>query len=123
MKKKDFILLASILVLAIGGLLAYRWLTPSVEEKGEVVISVKGKEIGRYLLYQDQEIEIPADYGTSILDIKDGNAKMRHAGCPDQVCVLHPSIHYHGDMIICLPNQIIVEVVGGEDSKLDSIAQ
>lgn len=123
MKKKDIILLVSILVLAVGGILAYRFFTPSVEDQGEVVVTIQGKEFGRFNLHKDQSIEIPAEYGTSMLDIKDGNAKMRYAGCPDQICVYHSAIHYHGDMIICLPNQIIVEVVGGEKSQLDSVAQ
>ena len=48
---------------------------------------------------------------------------MESAGCPDQVCVNHTAIHNKNEMIICLPNEIIVEVTEGEQSKTDAIAQ
>lgn len=123
MKKKDWILLGSLLVIIVVGLVAYRFFSPSVEKKGEVIVKVAGKEVGRYNLYQDAKIEIPAQYGTSVLEIKDGNAEMITAGCPDQICVHQGKIHFHGEMIICIPNEMIVEIKGEDQNKLDSTAK
>jgi hypothetical protein len=123
LKKRDIILIIALLAIASATLLAYRLLTkPSDDSKTEIVVTIHGEEYGRYSIHKDQEIEIPAEYGTSILVIKDGKAKMESAGCPDQICVKHNKIHYNHDMIVCMPNEIIVEVVGGEASNVDVIS-
>ncbi|MDD5937355.1 MAG: NusG domain II-containing protein [Clostridiales bacterium] len=124
MKKKDLILVIAILVIAGGALLGYQFLnkTPD-QDTAKVVISVAGEEIGRYPLNKEAEIKIPAHYGDSILEIKDGHAKMLHAGCPDQICVYHNAISQAYDMIVCIPNQIIVSIDGGEEPATDSTAQ
>lgn len=124
MNKKDFILIIALIVLSVGGLITYRLVTtPSDDSKTEIVITKHGEEFGRYSINSDQTIEIPADVGTNVLVIKDKKAKMERAGCPDQICVKHSAISYNHDMIVCLPNEIIVEVVGGVDSLTDVIAK
>jgi hypothetical protein len=96
---------------------------PSDDSKTEIVVKVHDQEFGRYSINTDQTIEIPADVGTNVLVIKDGKAKMISADCPDQICVNHNAIFYNHDQIVCLPNEIIVEVVGGVESETDAIAK
>ena len=48
---------------------------------------------------------------------------MLHAGCPDQICVYHSAISQAYDMIVCIPNQIIVSIEGGEEPATDSTAK
>lgn len=124
MKKKDIILIATLLLVAIVILLVYRHITkPTDDRTTEIVVTVHNVEYGRYSIHEDQVIEIPTEHGTNVLVIKDGKAKMKSAGCPDQVCVKHSPIHYNHDMIICMPNEIIVEVYNGEASDLDVISE
>lgn len=124
MKKKDIILIVAILLVAGGALLALRFFSAPVDEDtAEVVVSVRGSEYGRYPLNKNQTIVIPATYGENTIVVKDGQVTMTEAGCPDQICVYHAPITVENDFIICLPNQIIVEIVGGEENKLDGVAQ
>ncbi len=124
MKKKDIFLVIAILVISVGALIGYRMLTKIPDkQKAEVVITLHGDEVGRYPLNVNREIEIPADYGTSLLEVKDGQAKMVYAGCPDKICVEHHAISQNYDKIVCIPNQIIVKVEGAKDAALDSIVQ
>lgn len=124
LKKKEIMLVIVILIISVGSLIVYRYLTkPSDDSKTEIVVTIRGEEYGRYSIHEDRIIEIPAEYGMSILEIKDGKAKMKQAGCPDQICVKHYAIHYNHDNIVCMPNQIIVEVSGGEASGIDAITQ
>jgi len=123
LKKKDIILLVVLLVIAGGSLLAYWLMSGEVSENGKVVVEVEGKTYGTYSLYKNQTVIIPGRHGDSVLKIEDGYAKMESAGCPDQICVNHLEIHNKNDMIICLPNEIIVEVTEGEQAKTDAIVQ
>ncbi|MBE5961125.1 MAG: NusG domain II-containing protein [Lachnospiraceae bacterium] len=120
MKKKDILLILVVLAVGVFTIASFRAFQ---EEGGQVVVTVAGEEYATLPLNKDARLEIEGKYGTNILAIKDGTAKMEEAGCPDQICVYHKAIQYNGDTIICLPNQIIIQVVDGEDQKLDSVAQ
>ena len=47
----------------------------------------------------------------------DGEVKMTHADCPDQICVHSVPISRYGGTIVCLPNRIILSIEGAEDTK------
>ncbi|WP_066714425.1 NusG domain II-containing protein [Clostridium sp. Marseille-P299] len=124
MKKKDVLLIIILLVIAGSTYLGYRYISQAdSDDDAVVVVTIDGKEYGTYPLNLDTKIEIPAKLGTSILEIKNGEAKMIEAQCPDQTCVIIGAIHNTGQMIICLPNRIIVEVKEGDFSNIDSIVQ
>ena len=110
-------------MIAGGSFFAYKLFSGEVGENGKVEISIEGKVLGTYSLYKDQMVTIPGRLGDSTLKIKDGYATMENAGCPDQICVHHMPIHNKNDMIICLPNEIIVEVIEGEERNTDAVVQ
>lgn len=104
-KRNDFLLLAAILIIALaaGSLM----LTQNMETGMTAVVTVDGKELGRYSLLQEKEIAIG---DTNVLIIKDGAADMISAKCPDQVCVKHTPVSKNGETIICLPNRVVVTI-------------
>ena len=116
MKKNDWILVAVILVLAGIGFFIYT--SFGRQTAGIVKVTVDGELFGTYSLEKEQEIKIN---NTNHLIIKDGQADMTEANCPDQICVDHISISKNKETIICLPNKVIVEIVGGEDAGLDAV--
>lgn len=118
--KNDIILLLVILLfcaLVSIGMIAY-----NKQETGvRVIVTVDGKEYGSYPLNRDAVVEIEGKIGINTMEIKDGSARMIEAVCPDLYCVQHEPVHANGEKIICLPGTIILEIEGGEESKLDSI--
>ncbi|HBA62675.1 MAG TPA: hypothetical protein DCZ20_02330 [Lachnospiraceae bacterium] len=118
MKRNDWILLALICVFA-GLLLLWQVLRPAGEH-AEVTIKVDGEVYGTYSLQEEQKIPIGS---SNVLLISDGKARMLSADCPDQICVHQKAIAKRGESIICLPNQIIVEVTEGAEAELDAVAQ
>ncbi len=57
---------------------------------------------------------------TNTIVIKDGEVYMKNADCPDQLCVKHKPISKNGEMIICLPNQIFVEIESDIANDIDN---
>lgn len=51
-----------------------------------------------------------------------GKICVQSANCPDQVCVNQGWIHNSALPIVCLPNQLIIEITGGE-SEFDAVAK
>lgn len=118
MKKNDFILAGIILIIAGLGFLLYAWL--GNQGAGMVTVTVDGKVFGTYSLHEERKIMIRK---TNVLIIQDGQADIIEADCPDQICVEHKAISKNKETIVCLPNKVIVEVVGGENAEVDAVAQ
>ena len=111
MKKRDIILIASILVIAITFLLIVEL---TKEEGAGVVIKVNGVEVAEYSLSKSGTY--PLNGGTNILVIEDGRAYLSDANCPDKLCVHQGKISRTGEVITCLPNKLTVTVFGAEES-------
>lgn len=47
---------------------------------------------------------------------------MTDADCPDGLCVNQRPISSDGESIICLPNQVVVQIVSQDESELDAVA-
>jgi len=87
------------------------------------VVTVNGEETGRYALSADTREEIKGwQGGTNTLVIQDGCAWVEHASCPDKICEKQGKISKSGETVTCLPNRVMVTVVG-DDPALDGIVK
>lgn len=124
MKKNDLILIGALLIIAFTILGATRlWQSKNTDANATVIVTVDGKEMGRFPLNEDleQRFDFP-DGSYNVLRIYDGKAEISEASCPDQICVKHHKIHYTKETIVCLPNKLVVEIAGGEESDIDAVA-
>ena len=119
--KKDLLLLIVVAVIII--VIALCFFLRKDAEGGRAVVTVDGEEYGQYPLSEEQEIPIViAGRETNLLIIKDGKADVTEADCPDQICVNQKAISKEHETIVCLPNKVVVEILGGETADLDTIA-
>ena len=79
----------------------------------EVVVYVDGVEWARYALSDDVCVTIGEGEQFNVLEISDGYARITAASCPDKLCQKQGKIHTSGEMIVCLPNKVVVEISGG----------
>lgn len=113
-KKADILLLCAVLLLCVSGLLLYA----GIGSSGRTVrVEVDGDLYGRWDLSEDAEIDIA---GHNLLCIREGEAMMRSADCPDGLCVAHLPVSRAGQSIICLPNRVVVLVEG--EPEIDAVA-
>lgn len=117
MKKRDFILIGTIIAIALVLLLATKLMQ---EEGAGVVVRLDGVEIGRYSLDVDGTYELNG--GSNVLVIKNGAAYLSEADCPDHLCVKQGKISKTGQVITCLPNKLTVSVYGAEENDVDLIS-
>ena len=117
MKKRDIILIASILAIAIALFLIVEL---TKEEGAGVTVKVDGVKIAEYSLSANGTY--PLNGGTNILVIENGKAYLTDANCPDKLCVHQGKISMTGETITCLPNKLTVTVYGGEDSGVDLVS-
>ena len=111
MKKRDIILIASILIVAIAFFLIVEL---TKEEGAGVTVKVDGVKVAEYSLSKNGTY--PLNGGTNILVIENGKAYLSDANCPDKLCVHQGKISMTGETITCLPNKLTVTVFGAEES-------
>ena len=103
MKKKDFILIISLIVIAGIVFLIYNF---SGETGETVIISKDNKIIETLSLFEDKIIDI----GSNTIEIKESKVSVINGNCHNQICVNHKPISKKGESIVCLPNKVIVEI-------------
>lgn len=114
LRKADLLLLAAALV--FGAVLAAVLLLRS--PGGTVQVRVAGAVTAGYPLDVDASYTITgANGGTNLLVIEDGAARIEEASCPDGVCVHTGRIRRNGQSIVCLPNQVVVEIVSETENS------
>lgn len=120
----DIILVAVILVVGLSALLIYQFTKEEVDiDDASVVIYVDGKQVASYPLNKDGTYVLNG--GSNTIVIKNGVVRMLEATCPDKNsgdgCVKQGKISKRGETIVCLPNKLIVEIVGEsvEESDVD----
>lgn len=70
-----------------------------------ISITINGEVFGVFSLKEDQIISIG---DTNVCEIKNGEAYMIHANCPDHLCMEQHAIGKQGGTIVCLPNKIVI---------------
>lgn len=120
MKRNDWILAGAVLAGAIVFFLINSFVVH--REGARVRVTVGGEEYGSYSLEEELDLDIESRNGVNHLVIHDGKADMTQADCPDRLCVHQKAISRDRETIVCLPNQVVVEIIGGEEAELDSIA-
>ena len=84
-----------------------------------------GGAVGLYPLDEDQTLRFDSDNGGyNIVVISGGTVRVSEASCPDQVCVREGATDQTNDPIACLPNKLVVQVVGGgeQNNQLDGVS-
>jgi hypothetical protein len=121
MKKNDIILIGVILLLGIGVIV---FMNIVKTEGSKVVVTINGEFYDDFSLEEDTSFTVKKENGQwNTFEVKNGIVDMIDASCPDKLCVDHSSIHYNHETIVCLPNQVVLEIQSNEDSDIDIIAQ
>lgn len=119
----DLVLAACVLLLAALVAAPYllapsRTLTCEIRQAGEVIRRVRLADG-----YTDT-IRVETEVGYNVIEIDGRSVRISQADCHDQVCVRTGTLTRAGQAAVCLPNQLIVKLIGsGDDSGVDAIVQ
>lgn len=113
-RKKDFILIISVLLLAV----ALLGIQKAYGNSGDTVtITVNQKVYGTYSLDQDKTIQIKNESGTNIVRIQNHEVWMEEADCPDGYCMEQGHISKSHETLVCLPHKLVVEVSNASENE------
>ena len=117
LRKNDLLLLLIVVVVAAAICALRFWLGD--KHPGDVTVRIDGEVVASYDLSEDQEVELNG--GTNTMRIEDGTVKMIQADCPDKLCMKQKAISKNRENIICLPNNIVLQIANQDESELDAV--
>jgi hypothetical protein len=86
----------------------------------KAIIRSGGKIFREAPLSRDQQIEVPGRLGISVISISQRRARIASDPSPRQYCVRQGWLQQAGEIALCLPNQVSIELVGSR-KKYDSL--
>ena len=88
----------------------------------EVIIEINGAEYGRYPLYEKNVkiLDVKTEFGYNKIEILNGKVCISDTDCPDRLEVKSGFIDSAGEMLVCLPNRVVVRLSGEKD--VDKVA-
>ena len=123
--KTDIIILAIAIIFVVAILVISNVVSSSVNGKNKyVVISIDGEDKFKYKLDENREIKLkeedyPTLLGEMIIEIKDSKVRVKKEESPKNYCSKQGWVGNVATPIFCLPNSVVVTIVGLNDSDLD----
>ena len=111
MKKKEVLIIA---ILAIISIIAIFVLKRPVQQNNQVTVAIRHRNEVVQTFHPDEDglYHIDGSYGSLDVEVKDGKWRLINEICPNHICVqMGWKTPEDIDLIICLPNEIIIEVV------------
>jgi len=117
MKRGDYKIIIIIFALVLGayGYVFYKGMSTddkilTITQDQEVLYEFKIDDSYRNVI----KIENDAQYNN--IYIQDGEVWIEEANCLNQVCVKHSHVSKIGEMIVCIPHKLILEIKGDKNA-------
>ncbi|SHJ98065.1 NusG domain II-containing protein [Paramaledivibacter caminithermalis] len=125
MKRLDIIIIAVVFIISIVSLGILKIYSNKNYDDMYVHISVDGKLIKTIPFDTEshgEEFKVKTKLGKNIIRIEDGMVKMVEADCPDKICVKDGPISKPGEILVCLPHKVVVEIKGYGKAEVDELS-
>lgn len=120
-RRADLVMVGAALAGAALFLGAARWMPAGGPEPARAVVSVGGSPVMTLDLAKDGIYPVEPLGGRMLVEVSGGAVRVLESDCPDQVCVLTGWVRRPGEMIVCVPNRVVVQVTGAAEPGPDAI--
>lgn len=126
MTKGDKILIISVIIISLLSLGFIKNGNAGYKQK-YISIQVNGEEHKKIIFDKKiigKTIPIETEFGYNLIEIGDGEVWVVEASCPDELDVKQGKISRSGEIIVCLPNKLVIEIKGTDErGEIDYIGR
>ena len=90
-------------------------------EGNEVIVESQNQVVYNGSIQKNRHLEIKGLIGITVVEIQNGKVWVSDSDCPYHICVASGKIHRAGDVIVCIPNKVVVKVKKHGRSTYDAI--
>lgn len=119
MTKWDKLLIVFIAVISLVSLGFIKDKATNSDQK-YISIQVDGQEVKKIIFDKKiigKTIPMETEFGYNLIEIGDGKVRVIEADCPDKLDVKQGYISEPNEIIVCLPNRLVIEIIGGEEDE------
>jgi len=119
-KKKDFIIIICLIIIAIS---IYLFNNKTALDGARAEIYYDNHLVKTVDLSERSDFHFRIDENENVLFhvFEDGSISFEESNCKDKICVNSGKHKKVGDTAACLPNKIVLKIVGKDDEELDVI--
>jgi len=102
----DRIIIAFCSILSFGSLII-----PFTAEAGDIIsVEINGKLRYEGKLFASKELTLVGEWGAVTIQTDTKGVRISRSSCPQQICVKQGWRKKSGDVIVCVPNRLIVNI-------------
>jgi len=120
--KSEILLIALIVLFSIVAIL-WNWSRDSKSSNHASIVAVHqgGKVLEKVGVEEDKIIVLPN--GEMKIEVKESRVRVSWSDCPRQLCVKTGWIKTAGEVIVCVPNKVLIEIEATGFPALDAVAR
>jgi hypothetical protein len=123
LKKLDYIIIGTLILLTVISSTAVFISSRRKFDELYVNIEVNGKFYKKVPLYNvSEKVKVKTERGINIIEVVNGKVHVEEADCPDKICVKDGFIHRPGEILVCLPNKVVIQIQGKNREDVDDTA-
>jgi len=112
----DKLLIFALIALSLFSFALIRYFT---ETGSWVVIWVEGQPFARLALAHERLLTVEGPLGKTVVRIREQRVEIQNSACPNKICQKMGSIQRVGQMLVCVPNRVVIKIEG--ESKTISL--
>ena len=120
LRPADFILIIILLLLSLSGFFILKGSSPM---GNHFIIEKDGTCLYRLPIASDTTVTILGTTGKLDITVKNHKICVTETSCPLKICEKMGWIHNPGEMIICVPNRLIIKIEGEKGEPVDAITE
>jgi len=74
-------------------------------------------------LNQDRQLRVKGPLGTTQVNIHAGAVSVTDSPCPRKICIGMGRVKQSGDLLACVPNEVVVRIAGQETGAYDLLSR
>lgn len=114
----DIVLLA---LLGVGIALSFLYVGFFGAQGETVLVEVSGLPVYKGNLSEPRKITIKGGFGDLRIVVADNRVAVLSAECPNKICVRTGWRSHAGDVIVCVPNRVIIRILGQQASGVRGV--
>ncbi len=118
-KKTDIIIISILLILSVGGYIAYRIMFSNTKVLAHIYYESKLVKTVDLSEKKDYSFRLDENDHVLIHVYKDGSIAFVESDCPDKVCIHSGKLSIAGESAACLPNKIVIKIVKKDKHNKD----
>ena len=120
LKKLDYIVIIILILFTIVSFFSTLLVYNKKYDEKYIEIQINGKIYKKVPLENHEEIiNINNKYGTNSIKISKGKVHILDADCKDKICIKDGYKSNVGEMLVCLPHKLVIQIKGKNKQAVD----